>query len=287
MIPAMNWIDPSVTIEIPDDVPLENALRRTTHMAIGAHPDDLEIFAYHGIATCFGQRDKWFTGLTMTDGAGSARTGVYEHHSDEDMVAVRRTEQNQAARVGQYSLQIQLGLSSQELKMKQNWKRIKADLSEILTICEPRFLYLHNPFDKHATHIAVLARCLEALRTLPKDLQPEMVYGCEVWRGLDWLPDAQKVALDTSQYPNLFQSLIGLYDSQISGGKRYDLAALGRQHANATYFDSHSVDESTSITWAIDLTALMDKDAPDLLNWCYSILRRFRLEVKGNIESFL
>ena len=39
------------------------ALGRTTHLGIVAHPDDLEILAFHGIAECFYSKDKTFFGL--------------------------------------------------------------------------------------------------------------------------------------------------------------------------------------------------------------------------------
>ena len=29
--------------------------------------------AYHGVAECFGRKDKWFTGVVVTNGAGSPR----------------------------------------------------------------------------------------------------------------------------------------------------------------------------------------------------------------------
>ena len=38
---------------VPDGVPSASALGRITHLGIGAHPDDLEFMAFHGIATCF------------------------------------------------------------------------------------------------------------------------------------------------------------------------------------------------------------------------------------------
>ena len=64
-------------IFIPDEASLENALTRTTHLAIGAHSDDIEIMAYHGIVDCYGYRrkDKWFSGVTVTNGRGSSRVG--------------------------------------------------------------------------------------------------------------------------------------------------------------------------------------------------------------------
>ncbi len=61
------------------------------------------------------------------------------------------------------------------------------------------------------------------------------MYGCEVWRDLDWLNDDEKVLLDCSQHQNIARALSSVFDSQIIGGKRYDLAVEGRRAANATF----------------------------------------------------
>jgi len=60
-----------------------------------------------------------------------------------------------------------------------------------------------------------------------------------VWRDLDWLVDSDKAPFDVSEHENLQAALLGVFDSQIAGGKRYDLASMGRRRANATYFESH------------------------------------------------
>src|ERR1044071_3343272 len=73
----------------------------------GAAQDDIEIMAYHGIAECFGQKDKWFTGVVVTNGAGSPRSGIYGQYSDDEMQKVRLMEQRKAAYVGEYACQIQ------------------------------------------------------------------------------------------------------------------------------------------------------------------------------------
>ena len=51
-----------------------------------------------------------------------------------------------------------------------------------------------------------------------------------------------KIKMDVSMRPNISMALIGVHDSQISGGKRYDLATRGRYQSNATYQESHNVD---------------------------------------------
>jgi hypothetical protein len=89
---------------------------------------------------------------------------------------------------------------------------------------------------------------------MPAAERPKSVCGCEVWRGLDWMMDGEKVAHHVAAHENLAAALNGVFDSQIAGGKRYDLATLGRRRANATFFESHAVDECESVSFAMDLT---------------------------------
>lgn len=283
----MNWIDPDIDVFIPDHAPLESAIRRTTHLAIGAHPDDLEIFAYHGIATCYDTEASWFTGVTMTHGGGSVRAGELAETSEEALVHLRRDEQRLAAQLGRYGLQLQLKLSSEAMKSKTERASIEENLAEIIKLACPKVLYLHSPFDKHPTHLAVFARVMAALRKIGKEYHPEACYGCEVWRDLDWLPDELKVPLPTDRYPHLSQALVGLYDSQIRGGKRYDLAVAGRRMAQATFFQSHGADRAGSLTWAVDLLPLLSEDAPDPLEWTGTIIDRFKLEVVEELRRYL
>lgn len=281
----MNWIDPSVDIFIPDDVPLETALKRTTHLAIGAHPDDLEVMAYPAIASCYRQPDRWFTGITVTDGAGSARGDTFAGMSELGLVAARREEQRNAARVGQYGLQIQLGLGSGVVKQASESVGLVDDLAEIIALCEPQEVYIHNPLDRHATHVALFLRCLEALRRQSGDWRPKCLLGVECWRDLDWLPTSRKVLLDASPHPHLAQALIGLYDSQIGAGKRYDRALLGRRAAHATFSESHAVDAHESVNLAIDLMPLLDDPELDPLAFSLSLIGAFSDEVTQLFEA--
>ena len=55
---------PSADIFIPDGLPAADALARITHLGIGAHQDDLEFMAFHGILQCFHSETEWFGGVT-------------------------------------------------------------------------------------------------------------------------------------------------------------------------------------------------------------------------------
>src|SRR4051812_27496532 len=192
---------PTADVFVPDATPAGEALARTTHLCIAAHQDDIEIMAYHGIAECFGQKDRWFSGVVVTNGAGSPRSGIYGGYTDDEMQRVRLMEQRKAAYVGEYACQIQLGFSSAEVK-DPNETAVVDDLKQNLLATRPDVVYLHNPADKHDTHVAVTLRCIAALRAVAGQAKPKRVYGCEVWRDLDWLPDQEKQTLAVSARSN-------------------------------------------------------------------------------------
>lgn len=270
---------------IPDSVESPAALARTTHLGIGAHQDDLEFMALHGILECFQRTDRWFGGITCTDGAGSARTGAYADFSDAQMKDVRVQEQRTAAVIGQYSFIAQLGHPSSAVKKGANRTSVTADIKTLLEATRPDVVYTHNPADKHATHIGVFYATLEAIRALPVESRPKQLLGCEVWRSLDWLDDADKVILPLSAHPNLAAALNGVFDSQITGGKRYDLAVEGRRLANATFFDSHSIDAHDRIAYALDLTPLVEDDSLDPVDYTLGFVDKLRHSVSEQLTA--
>ena len=277
---ALEFSQPGAEIFVPDASAVDAALARTTHLAIAAHADDIEFFAWHGISACYGHRDRWFTGVVVTDGAGSPRTGRYADYTEVQMVAARRAEQRAAAVIGEYSAVVQLAHPSAAIKGVGNPAPL-AELTALLARMAPQIVYLHNPADKHDTHIACFLRSLAALRTLPPERRPARVYGCEVWRDLDWLVGADKVALSAGDRPHLQAALNGVFDTQIAGGKRYDLAVAGRRLANATFHDSHTVDAESGLTFAMDLTELVRNDALDPIEFTLGHVQRLADDIRS------
>jgi LmbE family N-acetylglucosaminyl deacetylase len=271
-------------IFVPDGLPADAALARTTHMAIAAHQDDLEIMAFDGILHCYRRPDRWFCGVVATNGSSSPRDGLYRDYADGDMQAVRRVEQKKAAVVGEYGAQVLLDYPSAALKDGGNDAPVR-DLAWLLAAARPKVVYTHNPADKHDTHVAVALRVVAAIRRLPAGERPQRLYGCEVWRDLDWLVDADKVAFDLSAHENLQAALLGVFDSQISGGKRYDLATLGRRRANATYFAAHDTDAATGMSFALDLTPLIEDPQRSVQDYVQAFIDRFAREVRQRIET--
>ena len=269
---------------VPDGLPAEAALARTTHMAIGAHQDDLEIMAYSGILECFQRTDKWFTGVVVTNGSGSPRDDVYKDYTDDEMRVVRRKEQKKAAVVGEYAAQVLLDYASGPVKDPSDMGPVE-DLAMLLKTARPEVVYTHNLADKHDTHVAVTVRLIEAIRLLPAGERPKKLYGCEVWRDLDWMIDEDKVPFDCSGHENLQAALLGVFDSQVAGGKRYDLATLGRRKAHATYYASHGVDTTTGLTFGMDLTPLIEDPSRHVAGFVQEHIDRFAKEVSSRLAK--
>ena len=282
----MKLHNPTAAIFIPDGQPVPAALKRITHLGIGAHQDDLEFMAFHGILACYHRDDQWFGGVTCTNGAGSARIGPYEKFTDAQMMTVRRQEQNTAANVGRYGAMIQLDYPSNAVKDPRA-TALRNDLQQILAATRPQIVYTHNLADKHDTHIGVAVATVQALRALPAADRPGKVYGCEIWRDLDWLPDAAKVLMDVSPHENLAAAVNGVFDSQIAGGKRYDLATHGRRRANATFLESHATDTATSLIFGMDLTPLVTDPTRDIIDYVAGFIEQFREDVSSKLKKRL
>ncbi len=269
-------------IFVPDGLPVEEALARTTHMAVGAHQDDLEIMAFDGILKCFQRGDKWFCGVVVTNGSGSPRGDLYKDYTDEEMQVVRRKEQKKAAVVGEYAAQVLLDYPSSAVTDGSS-KAPMEDLVKLLKVAKPEVVYTHNLADKHDTHVGVVLRVIEAIRRLSAEERPQRLYGCEVWRDLDWMVDADKVVFEVSAHENLQAALLGVFDSQICGGKQYDLATMGRRRANATYYASHSTDVATGMIFAMDLTPLIAGPDVSIRAYVREFTERFAQEVTGRL----
>lgn len=281
----INFSNPCADLFVPDGTPIPEALARTTHLAIGAHQDDLEFFAFPGIVDCYQKKKKWFAGVICTDGGGSSRVGPYENVSDEEMKGIRLQEQRKAATVGEYGAILQLGYPSSVLKEASRAEPVQ-DLTQILDAAQAEVVYLHNPADKHDSHIATLLRSLTALRALPREERPRQTWGCEIWRSLDWLCDEDKACLSCSERPHLQAALNGVFDSQIAGGKRYDLAVMGRRLANATFLDPREGDQETGLTYALDLNPVVLDDEIDVVEFTLGFVRKLEEDVRNRLERF-
>lgn len=271
---------------IPDSNGLNKntAVSATTTLSISAHQDDIEIMAVKGILDSFGNPDSWFGAVIVSDGAGSPRDDIYANYSDNEMMEIRKIEQRKASYIGEYSFLSMLDFTSKDIKDFSSDK-ITEEIFETIQKSSPKIIYTHNLFDKHDTHVAVAMRVISAINMLQPNKRPQKLYGCEVWRGLDWLLDEDKTVFDVSAHENISNALISVFDSQICGGKRYDLATAGRRKANATYYASHGTDQMEQASIAIDMTDIITgKMSP--MDFTNKYLNNFKTDVQNKLKRF-
>ena len=267
-----------------DGTPEKEALARTTCLGISAHQDDIELMSWAGILDCFGKKDKWFSAIVTADGAGSPRTGLYADYTNEEMMEVRRLEQKKAAFVGEYAALALLNYTSSAIKDGSN-RDVIEDYKELFMAMKPEVVFTHNLADKHDTHIGVVTKVIKAIRELDAADRPQKVYGGEVWRSLDWVNDEEKTVFDVTAHQNMAASLVSLFDSQVAGGKRYDLATQGRRVANATYYASHGTDTAESLMYAMDLTPLIENPDLDIIEYVNRFIDSFKNDVNTRIAK--
>ena len=281
----MKNLKENADIYIPDSKTETEALARVTHLGIGAHADDLELLAGHGIVECYQKADCSFAGVICADGAGNPRTGPFANSSDAEIKEIRRQEQRAAAKLGKYGMLIHLDYPSQVIKDSKN-PALEQDLLSIMDVCRPQVVYTHNPTDKHDTHVAVTAALIRAIRWMNQAERPQKLFGCEVWRGLDWLDDKEKVRFDLHGADPLLTSLLREFKSQIGSGKRYDAAFLGRLRANATFQDPQAIDQAKLQLFAMDLTPLISDNTMDIADFVAAHIERFKSDVTSRIRKY-
>ncbi len=255
---------------------------KVEYLCICAHQDDNEIMAMDGVLKGYDSKDFSFALAVTADGGGSARTGKFKDFTDEMMKEIRIKEQEKAAEIGRYNKLYLLGYPSKEIKDKNN-EEIVNDYIEIIKELRPKVIYTHSILDKHPTHIGVALKVIEALRRLSKEYMPEEFYGCEVWRGLDWISDDKKVGFDMSNHLDLQKDILNVFESQIAGGKSYTEASIGRRYANATYFQSHSVDSYKLVNYGIDMKELLTNKKLSVKAFALSFVDDLKKEIESNL----
>jgi len=276
----MELSSPNARIFCPaGGAPLE-ALRATRQLGVVAHADDLEIAAIKGILDAYDAPTPSFTGVVVCDGAGAARQGGSPAAVNE-VRREREREQERAAELGRYAAVVFLAHPSASVRSGE--PAVGVDLTQVLAETSADVVYTHSPLDAHDTHVAVVMELLEVLRRLPLERRPARVVGCEVWRDLDWLPEPHRVALDVGAQRELQGELLRAFSSQV-GGKRYDLAALGRRQAHATFRHADRPDETAGVVFGVDLAPLLVPEAPSVEQFVLDLIETFKLDAGARVR---
>lgn len=278
-----------VRIEVPDGTDPLVALARTTDLAVVAHPDDLELSMVGPLLACRDDPERWFTGVVCTDGTGSVRPANMASLDDDAFAAVRAAEQVAAARAAGMSAVVLVGLPSDVVRRPgEGHRQLVATVAALSEACLPDVVHTHDPADPHATHVAVLAAVVSALRTLAPDRRPRQLVGWEGWRSVDWAPRGDRVATEVAD-GDAADALVRLHASQVAT-KRYDIASRGRRQAHATFADHLAADdvagdEAAEVALGVDLTTLLD-DTTDPLAAVATMVQAFADGVVGGLAPW-
>lgn len=262
------------------------ALEKTTHLAIAAHEDDIELMSLFAIGDCLSDKSKCFSGVVATNGASSPRNGKFANVTDEEMVLLREKEQMKAADIGGYGALALLGYTSGDVKRDRRTE-CENDIEKLLRAAKPDEVFTHNPADAHETHLAVMCRTVAAIRRLPKELRPKKLWGCEVWRSLDWLPSEHKTIVNSERGVEIADKILNVFESQIAGGKSYDTAFVGRQCANATFSESHACDVYRYASVTLDMSILLRDDTISVADFISDVIEKFKTETAENLKKLI
>ncbi len=255
----------------------------TNLLAISAHPDDTEIMAMDGILKAYGSKKYAFYACVVANGTNCVKMGKYTDWTDKEMIEARAQEQLRASQIGEYADLYQLKRTEADI---ENGEIVLKDIQKILAEVQPDVVYTHNVFDKNPIHQRLAQIVIDAIMLMEEDARPRLVYGCELHRALNWLPDRYKVTFDLSDNKELQNRLIGVYDTRAEQSRNYVKAVLGRKMANATFItgDATSDDEERLIWYGINLTPVVQKNIP-LKEFCTKVLSDFNKEALESIKA--
>jgi N-acetylglucosamine malate deacetylase 1 len=162
-------------------------------LAIGAHPDDIEIFMYGTIAACFDRGDEVITCIATDGSAGDVR-------SSKDLSKLRKLETIKG--LNQFGKPLFLNFKDGKLLQSDNSQKI---LDDLISKTKPDFVITHDPFDYHPDH-RELSRlvCNAAGFSYP-------VFFCDTLMGINFLPEYY---VDITKFFDLKKNAIMCHESQ-------------------------------------------------------------------------
>ncbi|MDR2338238.1 MAG: PIG-L family deacetylase [Deltaproteobacteria bacterium] len=270
---------------LPTEKNADLAFRRTTHLGVVAHQDDLEIATFAAILECYKNPCKWYSGVVCTDSPGEGYFDDYATCSKEELIKIRRAEQCDVASLGEYSSVIQLGYTSQEIQDITNLDVVQ-DLIQILELTEPECVYTHSPYDRHYTHLSTFWSLLKAIQSLPQEKRPKKLFGGEVWRDLDWINEEYKEVIRLNDPEQLGKRLIEAYKSQNVGLKKnYNLGIIGRRQANATFLSAYDTELVSGVEYLVDLSLLITDDTVSVFDLVQEQINNFAEDIVARLEK--
>jgi len=223
--------------------------RKDNMVVISPHPDD-DILGAGGVMIEAAEKGRAVFSVIVTDGRGSPRKGP--PISDEDMVALRQKESMAALKVVGAAGGFYFRRKSFDLQ-GEGGKEVEKDLKDLFEWLTPGEVYLPAPYERHKTHQKVTRLTLAVLRssTAPRPF----LFGYSLWGG--FFGEKKRVARDITPFVRKKVEAVLAHATQIAY-KNYQQGILGKNNAEAIFWESQEVQKATFVETFLDMTEFLE-----------------------------
>jgi len=241
--------------------------RKDNLVVISPHPDD-DVLGAGGVMIEAAEKGRAVFSVTVTDGRGSPRKGPAI--SDEEMVERRQKESMAALKVVGAAGGFYFKRRSSDLE-GEGGKEVVEDLKDLFEWLTPAEVYLPAPYERHKTHQKVARLTIEALRSSTASIP--FLSGYSLWGGFGG--EKKRWVRDIS--PNIRKKVEAVlaHSTQIAY-KNYQQGILGRNNADAIFWDSHDIQRASFVETFLDMTELLERKDMSLDQF-----------IREDVESFI
>jgi LmbE family N-acetylglucosaminyl deacetylase len=243
-----SWKDAFIAIregKSPDDF----RGRKDNMVVISPHPDD-DILGAGGVMIEAAEKGRAVFSVTVTDGRGSPRKDPAI--SDEEMAERRQKESMAALKVVGAAGGFYFRRRSFDLE-GEGGKEVEKDLKDLFEWLTPGEVYLPAPYERHKTHQKVTRLTLAVLRssTAPRPF----LFGYSLWGG--FFGEKKRVVRDITPFVRKKVEAVLAHSTQIAY-KNYQQGILGKNNAEAIFWESQEVQKATFVEPFLDMTELLE-----------------------------
>ncbi len=240
-------------------------------VVLSPHPDD-DVLGAGGVMIEAAEKGRAVFSVTVTDGRGSPRKGPAI--SDEEMVERRQKESMAALKVVGAAGGFYFRRRSSDLE-GEGGKEVEKDLKGLFEWLTPSEVYLPAPYERHKTHQKVTRLALGALRSFTTPTP--FLFGYSLWGG--FFGEKKRLVRDISPSIRKKVEAVLAHSTQIAY-KNYQQGILGRNNADAIFWESHDIQRASFVETFLDMTELLERKDLTLDNF-------IREDVESFIRSFL
>jgi LmbE family N-acetylglucosaminyl deacetylase len=219
-----------------------------------------------------GEKGRAVFSVTVTDGRGSPQKGP--KISEEEMVERRQKESMAALKVAGAAGGFYFRRKNSDLE-GEGGKEVEKDFKELFEWLTPGEVYLPAPYERHKTHQKVTRLALEALRS--STASKPFLFGYSLWGG--FFGEKKRLVRDISPFIRKKVEAVLAHSTQIAY-KSYQQGILGRNNADAIFWESHDIQRASFVETCLNMTELLERKNLSLDNF-------IREDVESFIRAFL